>query len=154
MFTLAGEAVGIVSHKISRGGGSEGLGFVVTMNSARQLLLERRAFWSGLEFHTLSERQAAVLNLPQAGGLLVKAVAKGSPADQAGLRFGTVPGNVDGQPMALGGDIILAVEGIALTEPNAIARIRQRMSAVPAGGTVTARVLRLGKLIDVAVRLP
>jgi S1-C subfamily serine protease len=154
MFTMAGEAIGIVSHKISRGGGSEGLGFVVTMNSARQLLLDRRAFWSGLEFHSLSKRQAAVLNLPQAGGLLVKAVAKGSPADEAGLRPGTVPGNVDGQQMALGGDIILAVEGIALTEPDAIARIRTRVSAVPSGGTVTARVLRLGTLIDVSVRLP
>ena len=154
MFSMAGETIGIVSHKISKGGGSEGLGFVVTMNTARELLLGRPAFWSGLEFYRLTERQAAVLNLPQAGGLLVKAVAKGSPADEAGLRPGTVPGNVDGTQMALGGDIILAVEGIPVTDPGAIAKIRNRLGAVPSGGAVTARGLRLGKLVDVSVRVP
>src|SRR6185436_755265 len=43
MFNLAGEVVGIVSHNISKGGGSEGLGFVVTINTARELLLARRS---------------------------------------------------------------------------------------------------------------
>jgi serine protease Do len=38
-----------VSHNISKGGGSEGLGFVVTLNTAKQLLLEKKSFWSGLE---------------------------------------------------------------------------------------------------------
>jgi serine protease Do len=31
MFSMAGEVIGIVSHNISKSGGSEGLGFVVTM---------------------------------------------------------------------------------------------------------------------------
>jgi serine protease Do len=35
MFNMAGEVVGVVSHNISKSGGSEGLGFVVTMKSAR-----------------------------------------------------------------------------------------------------------------------
>ena len=154
IFNMAGEAVGIVSHIISKSGGSEGLGFVVTMNTARELLLERRAFWSGLEFYQLSERQAAVLNLPQPGGLMVKVVAKGSPADQAGLRPGTVPGMVDGKEMVLGGDILLAVDGISVTDPNALAKIRERMGKLPPGSTISTRVLRLGKLIDVPVRIP
>jgi S1-C subfamily serine protease len=37
MFNMKGEVVGIVSHNISKSGGSEGLGFVVTMNTAKQL---------------------------------------------------------------------------------------------------------------------
>jgi serine protease Do len=154
MFSMGGQAIGIVSHIISKSGGSEGLGFVVTMNTARQLLLERRAFWSGLEFYQLTERQAAVLNLPQPGGLMVKTVAKDSPADRAGLRPGTVPGNVDGKEMALGGDIILAVDGISVADPDAMVKIRGRLGAVPSGGTVTARVLRLGKLIDLPMQIP
>jgi serine protease Do len=48
MFSMKGEVVGIVSHNISNGGGSEGLGFVVTLNTAKQLLLEKKSFWSGL----------------------------------------------------------------------------------------------------------
>ena len=41
MFNMAGDVIGIVSHNISKSGGSEGLGFVVTLNTARQLLLEK-----------------------------------------------------------------------------------------------------------------
>ena len=47
MFDMKGDVIGIVSHNISKSGGSEGLGFVVTLNTARQLLLERTSFWSG-----------------------------------------------------------------------------------------------------------
>src|SRR6266850_2006400 len=48
MFNLAGEVIGLVSHNISKSGGSEGLGFVVTINTAKQLLLEKKSFWGGL----------------------------------------------------------------------------------------------------------
>jgi len=51
MFNMAGEVIGIVSHNISKSGGSEGLGFGVTVNAAKHLLWERpaqarsSAFW-------------------------------------------------------------------------------------------------------------
>ncbi len=48
MFNMAGEVIGLVSHNISKSGGSEGLGFVVTINTAKQLLLAKKSFWSGL----------------------------------------------------------------------------------------------------------
>ena len=35
MFAMNGEVIGIVSHNISKSGGSEGLGFVVTLNTAK-----------------------------------------------------------------------------------------------------------------------
>ena len=44
MFNMAGEVIGIVSQNISKSGGSEGLGFVVTINSAQKLLIERKVF--------------------------------------------------------------------------------------------------------------
>jgi S1-C subfamily serine protease len=85
MFSMAGEVIGIVSHTISKSGGSEGLGFVVTMNTARQLLLEPRSIWSGLEGQLLSSELADLFNLPpKTFGFLVKAVAKGSPAEGMG----------------------------------------------------------------------
>src|SRR6266403_969171 len=55
LFNAAGEVIGIVSHNISKSGGSEGLGFVVTMNTARQLLLAKRSFYGGLEGQFLSD---------------------------------------------------------------------------------------------------
>jgi serine protease Do len=154
MFSMAGEVIGIVSHIISKSGGSEGLGFVVTMNTARQLLLERRAFWGGLEFYQLTERQAAVLNLPQPGGFLVKGVAKDSPADRAGLRPGTVPGTIDGKEMALGGDILLSVEGIPLTSAEDMMKVRERLNSLSPGATFKATVMRLGKIVELAAKVP
>jgi S1-C subfamily serine protease len=86
---MAGEVIGIVSHVISKSGGSEGLGFVVTMNTAKQLLLERRSIWSGLEGQLLSDDLADLFNLPpKTGGLLVKSVAQGSPGEAMGIKGG------------------------------------------------------------------
>src|SRR5262249_45995825 len=47
MFDMNGAVIGLVSHNISKSGGSEGLGFVVTVNTAKKLLLEKRSVWSG-----------------------------------------------------------------------------------------------------------
>ena len=104
MFNMKGEVIGIVSHNISKGGGSEGLGFVVTLNTAKQLLLEKRSFWTGLEGIVLSDSQADLLNLPpRASGFIVKTVAKGSPGDEIGLRGSTQIVNIGGEEVPLGG---------------------------------------------------
>src|SRR5881409_3120018 len=96
MFDMNGQVIGIVSHNISKSGGSEGLGFVVTINTAKKLLLERKSFWSGLEGQTLSDAEADLLNLPPgATGYIVKTVAKDSPAEQIGLRGATMVVNLD-----------------------------------------------------------
>src|SRR5678815_2555206 len=50
MFTRAGELIGIVSHNISKSGGSEGLGFVVTSNSVKSLVVDRNRGWFGVEY--------------------------------------------------------------------------------------------------------
>ena len=49
MFTRAGELIGIVSHNITKSGGSEGLGFVVTANTVRSLLVERNRGFFGVD---------------------------------------------------------------------------------------------------------
>ncbi len=48
MFNLRGEVIGIVSHNISTGDRSDRQGFVVTSNTARQLLLDKPSSWSGI----------------------------------------------------------------------------------------------------------
>ncbi len=44
VFNLSGEVMGIVSNIMSRSGGSEGLAFAATSNTARRLLLEQKLF--------------------------------------------------------------------------------------------------------------
>ena len=154
MFNMKGEVIGIVSHNISKSGGSEGLGFVVTMNTAKQLLLEKRSFWSGLEGQILTNRQADLLNLPpRSGGYIVKTVAKDSPGDQIGLHGSTQIVNLGGGDVPLGGDIVLSFEGIPMSEEN-FAKFRDMMSRMPAGTPFKVTILRAGQVMELAGTMP
>jgi len=154
MFNMAGEVVGIVSHNISKGGGSEGLGFVVTINTARELLLARRSIWSGLEGHTLSGDLAAIFNVPQPEGFLIKTVAKGSPAESAGIRGGNRTAVIDGQTLVVGGDILLAVDGIPTGNLADYQRMREHLQRLTPGVPITVTVLRAGRVLNLVGKAP
>jgi serine protease Do len=155
MFNAAGEVIGIVSHNISKSGGSEGLGFVVTMKTAQQLLLAKKSFWGGLEGEFLSDEMLDLLNVPNnMKGYLVKSVAKGSPGEAAGLRGGNKVVTVDGQQMILGGDIILAVDGVAAEGPASMLKIRDQLASMKSGEPLSATVLRAGKVLELKGVVP
>jgi serine protease Do len=155
MFNMAGEVIGIVSHNISKSGGSEGLGFVVTANTAKKLLLEQRSVWSGLEGRLLTNDLADILNLPpRALGYLVKTVAKGSLAEAIGIRGGTKVATIDGEKIVVGGDIILKVQGIPVNDFASYERIRAALMGVSSGATVTVTILRTGEVLDLTGRFP
>ena len=148
MFSSTGEVIGIVSHNISKSGGSEGLGFVVTINTAKKLLLEKRSFWGGLEGQVLTDEQADLLNLPPGStGFIVKTIAKGSRAEPFALRGATMIASLGGDQVPLGGDIILAVEGIKAEAAN-LTKIRDLMSSKPVGSSYKVTVLRAGKVLE------
>jgi S1-C subfamily serine protease len=154
MFNMAGEVIGLVSHTISKSGGSEGLGFVVTINTAKQLLLVRKSFWSGLEGEILSPELADLLNLPPgAGGYLIKSVAKGSPGDRVGLRGGTKLATIDGRQIALGGDILLKVEGVSAGSLADLVKIRSLLAGLKPGTAFKATILRAGRVLEVTGRI-
>jgi serine protease Do len=154
MFNMAGEVVGIVSHNISKSGGSEGLGFAVTLNTAKQLLLEKRSVWSGLEGLMLSDQLADLLNLPpKTSGYIIKTVAKGSLADQMGARGSSVLVNIGGQEVPLGGDIILSIAGIPMGPAN-IAKVREAMSRLAPGAPFTVQILRAGQVVELTGHAP
>src|SRR6266498_6000453 len=155
IFAMNGEVIGIVSHNISKSGGSEGLGFVVTMNTAKKLLLEKRSVWGGLDGQILSDEMADLLNLPPGTtGYLIKTVAKGSPADDAGLRGGAILATIGGEQIVLGGDILLSVEGIQVGSAASIAKIRDQLSAMAPGDSFKVTALRAGRVLELTGRLP
>ena len=155
MFAMNGEVIGIVSHNISKGGGSEGLGFVVTMNTAKQLLLQKRSFWGGMEGQILTDDLADLLNLPPGTtGYLIKTVAKGSPAEDAGLRGGTTLATIGGQQLVLGGDILLAAEDVPMGSAANIKKLRDVLSQKPQGSPIKVTILRAGRVLDVTARVP
>jgi serine protease Do len=153
MFNMNGEVIGIVSHNISKGGGSEGLGFVVTMNTAKQLLFDKRSVWAGLEGLFLDDELADLLNLPaRSSGYIVKTVAKGSPGDQIGLRGGRMIVRIAGQDVPLGGDIILSVGGLSASPAN-LAKIRDMLGRLPPGTPFKVSVLRAGQVLELTGKL-
>ena len=148
MFNMAGEVIAIVSQNISKSGGSEGLGFVVTINSAQKLLVDRKVFWAALQGILLTGDLAAIFNVPAPAGFLVKTVAEGSQAWNMGLQGGHRIVTVGGRDLALGGDIILAVDGIPVLSEDNIEKIRNRLAGAPLGTPFKMNVLRAGKVIE------
>ena len=155
MFNLGGEVIGVVSHNISKSGGSEGLGFVVAINTAKQLLLEKKSFWAGLEGQLLTNEQADLLNVPNnQNGYLIKSVAKGSPGEDWGLRGGNTFATLAGEPVVLGGDIVLAVNGVQASSLANMVKVKDQISAAKRGTPVTITILRAGRVLDISAKVP
>jgi S1-C subfamily serine protease len=154
LFAMTGEVIGIVSHIISKSGGYEGLGFVVSSNMARQLLLERRSFWSGITTMALFGDLARALNVPQPVGVLIQRIARGSPAEHLGLRASTIAATIGGKSLLVGGDVILAVDGIVIESEDSYLQIQQRLSQRRPGDEITVLVLRDGEVMLLRDRVP
>ena len=137
VFNMAGEVIAIVSQNISKSGGSEGLGFVVTIKSAQSLL--------GI---LLTGRLASVFNVPAPAGFLVKTVAQGSMAWNMGLQGGDGTLTIAGKEIPVGGDIILTVEDIPVVSEENIEKIRNKLAGSAPGSPFKMIVLRAGKVIE------
>jgi serine protease Do len=152
MFTRAGELIGIVSHNISKSGGSEGLGFVVTANTVKSLLVERNRGFFGVDLMLVSGAMAQALNVPQAGGFLVKQVVKDSVGGRIGLKGGDRIGIVEGQQIVVGGDILLSVQGISMASPDDRAKVIKALETLKAGDDLRVTVLRGDKIVELSMK--
>jgi serine protease Do len=154
MFNMRGEVIGVVTNILSRSGGSEGLGFAVTSKAARQVLLEQKTFWFGLDGILIEGDVAKALNLPQGAGIVVQHVSEGSPAWRQGVRAGTLRTSVDGEDMLLGGDVLLEINGIPVTEAaGTVDQIYASLSQLKAGERLRSKVLRAGQVIELSTSI-
>ena len=154
MFNMAGEVIGIVSHIISKSGGSEGLGFVVTVNTARHFLMEKRSIWAGLDAMFLTGELAEIFNVPGGAGVLVKNVVKDSPAWNAGILGGDRTATIGGQEIVVRGDIMLEIAGVPLRDEGDIVTVREKLASMQPGAPFTIKVLRAGKIIELTGKMP
>jgi S1-C subfamily serine protease len=135
----AGRLVGINTMIFSPSGASAGVGFAVPADTVARVVPELIAY--GQEVRPVigivpaDDALTARLRLP---GLLVRSVAKGSPAEQVGI----VPTRVD--PMTgqlVLGDLVTHIEGVEL---HSTAELHLQLEKHKPGETVTLTVLRDG----------
>jgi len=151
MFNLAGEVVGIVSSISSISGGSEGLGFAASINTARDLLLKQQSIWTGMEAYFLTGPISKALNVPQDSALLVQRVAENSPSKLLGLEAGSIPVRIGREEFLLGGDIILEVQGIPVAaDYETMKALQEAMLFTTSGRSVTMKILRGGKIVNLS----
>jgi S1-C subfamily serine protease len=113
-----GEVVGINTMILSDSGSSDGVGFAIPINIARQIvptLVAGETYeyaWLGISGANLMDEVAQATSLPASTqGALIISVAQSSPASQAGLRGSQQTLTVAGLEYPYGGDIITAIQG-------------------------------------------
>ena len=165
MFDMAGNVIGIVSSIMSHTGGSEGLAFATAANTAKQLLLERKPFWSGIDGLVVTGAMAKALNLPQSTGVLVQRVGDGSIGSQLGINPGSLRATIRGMDILLGGDVILSVNNIAIIDPTSAQslgnltsdenyeKIYNSVAALKPGDPLVVTVFRDGKVLKLTTTI-
>ncbi|MBE0528036.1 MAG: trypsin-like peptidase domain-containing protein [Thermoleophilia bacterium] len=151
-----GRVIGINEQIASQGGGNDGLGFAVPINTAIRSLEQIKASgkvqyaWMGVGLQTLTSDIAGMFNMTSQGGALVQQVSPDSPADKAGLKGGDQTVTVQGEEFIIGGDVIVKVDDTEIkTADDLIAYLGTKKP----GDTVTATVDRDGKTQEISVTL-
>ena len=135
------ELIGINSQILSPSGGSIGLGFAVPSNMARtvaeQLINNGRVRRGqlGVTVLRIPSEEATRLGVTQGPGVVVYQVQPGSGAERAGLQRG---------------DVITALNGTAISEPNTF---RNQIAGTAPGSEVTLTIKRNGQEQQVRARL-
>ncbi|HEY5253176.1 MAG TPA: trypsin-like peptidase domain-containing protein, partial [Acidobacteriaceae bacterium] len=151
-----GEVIGINTMIASNVGQSAGIGFAIPINTAKAVLndlvtlgrVRRPAL--GVRTISISPDLAGQMGLPADNGLLILQVVPGGAAEHAGLHGGNEHAYIGNTPIALGGDLIVAIDGQEVQDERDLA---QSMNNHRAGDTVKITVYRGKKKMDFSVTL-
>ena len=153
-----GRVIGVNTAIFSPTGTSAGLGFAIPVDTVRRVLPELIEFgryrhpWLGIEgAYTLTEGLARVLDLPVDRGLLLVRLRSGSPLATAGVRGAQRQAVLGNSRVFLGGDIVTAVEGRAVTTRGDLRTFLESNYRV--GDEVAVTIVRDGSEQTVTVTL-
>ena len=139
---MTGKLAGINTAIFSRSGGSQGIGFAIPANMVRVVVASARSGgkavrrpWLGARLQAVTPEIAETLGLRRPSGALVANIVPGSPAARAGLKLS---------------DLIVAIEGQAVDDPNAF---DYRFATRPLGGTAEIDVQRAGRPVKLTIPL-
>jgi putative serine protease PepD len=150
----AGNVIGINTAIYGPNGGSVGIGFAMPINRAKMLLEDfrtgRKPARLGVSTVYIAGEVAQALKLPASGGLLIQTVGRRTAADEAGLRGASDEVRVGNQRLGVGGDLITAIDGKPVSEPDAVTRSLGRKRA---GDNLDVTVVRNGKTLNLKIKL-
>jgi S1-C subfamily serine protease len=153
-----GQVIGVTAAIQSPSGSNAGIGFVIPANTVRAevpTLIKTGRFdhpYLGISGTTLTNDLANAMKL-KAGtrGALVEDVVNGGPAEQAGLQASNRQVTINGQPVTVGGDVIIAINGQAINSMDEL--IAYLGDNTKVGEKVSITVLRNGQENAVDVTL-
>ncbi len=144
-----GEVIGITTMIASNpNGGAEqsaGIGFAIPINTAKAVLDDIARFGRvrrpslDVMILPIGPDVAEQIGLPADYGVLIQRVLPGGAAERAGLHGGTQRAYLDREPISLGGDLIVAIDGQEVTNPQDFSNA---LNAHHTGDKVTVTVYR------------
>jgi S1-C subfamily serine protease len=152
-----GEVIGITTLIASNGSDqSAGIGFAIPINTAKAVLDDfaryGRVRRPSLDVVTLpiGPDIAEQIGLPADYGILIQRVLPGGAAERAGLRGGTERLYQGNDPVMLGGDLIVGLDGQDIQTPQDLSAA---LNAHRAGDTVVLTIFRGQRRLNVKVTL-
>ncbi len=141
LLNLYGEVIGVNTAIASQSGGSEGIGFAIPSNmavhTAKMLIAHGKVErgWLGVGLRDVTPELAKSLGLSATKGAFVAEVARGGPADAAGIKKN---------------DVIVSFLG---QEALDAAEVRNLAAGATVGQDVKVTVVRQGKKYDLVLRV-
>jgi S1-C subfamily serine protease len=140
----SGRVIGVNAQIESDGGGSDGVGFAIPSNTVRSIVSQL------IETGEVEHAYLGVELVAVEEGVAVSDVREDTPAEEAGVRPATGTEVVAGQQVPTGGDVIVELDGVAVTTE---AEVQSLIDAKRPGDTVSITVLRDGDRETVDVKL-
>jgi serine protease Do len=141
LLNLRGEVIGVNSAILSRAGGNIGIGFAIPIDLVNSVVAQLKATgkvtrgWLGVTVQAVTADIAPFFGLDGPRGVLISEVAKGGPAEAAGIRRG---------------DIIISVNEIPIKDSGELPAIVAR---TPVGERAKVTVIRDGRERTFAVTI-
>jgi S1-C subfamily serine protease len=141
-----GEVIGINTMIASNGADqSSGIGFAIPINTAKAVLADLSRYGRvkrpslGIVSYAIGPDLASQMGLAADSGILVQEVVPGGAAERAGIRGGNQQAYVGNTPIMLGGDLIVAIDGHEVSDPQDITTLMDKHQA---GDTVSVTFYR------------
>jgi S1-C subfamily serine protease len=162
LLDLDGQVVGVNSAIVSPTGTSAGIGYAIPATTLKRVVPEliRNGRYPhphlAVSVQEIPKRFAgyfrrAGIPAPRDGGLMIRAVARGGPADRAGLRGAGQVGRIGNIRVRYGGDYLVAVDGKSVTTERDLLLLLETNYRV--GDEVSLRIWREERERDVRVQL-